>query len=64
MKEGLPWPQVLVPTDDKTRQLWGEITGIGGIPRLFLIDRQGVLRADNPAKLKDEIVPLLKKTGK
>lgn len=59
-KEGLAWPQVMVPSDDKTRQLWEEITGIGGIPRLFLIDRDGVLRADNPEKLKEEIARLLK----
>lgn len=61
-KEELTWAQVLVPSDEKTRRLWEEITGIGGIPRLFLIDRQGVLRADNPAKLKEEIARLLKYT--
>lgn len=63
-KEGLPWPQVLVPSDEKTRQLWEEITGIGSIPRLFLIDRQGVLSADGPAKLKDEVARLLRNTSK
>jgi RNA polymerase sigma factor (sigma-70 family) len=64
VKDGLPWPQVFVPSDEKTRQLWEEITGIGGVPRLFLIDRQGVLRADDPAKLKDEIARLLKDNTK
>ena len=56
----LPWPQVIVPHDEKTRQLWQEVTGIGSIPRLFLIDREGVLRADTPSKLKEEVTRLLK----
>lgn len=64
VKEGLAWPQVIVSSDEKTRQLWSEITGIGGIPRLFVIDRQGVLRADNPANPKKEIARLLKENGK
>lgn len=63
-KEGLAWPQVLVPADEKTRQLWGEIAGIGCMPRLFLIDRQGILRGDNPVKLKEEVARLLKDAGK
>lgn len=62
-KAGLAWPQVMVPSDDKTRQLWEAVTGIGGIPRLFVIDRDGVLRADSPEKLKEEIARLLKDKG-
>lgn len=54
----------MVPSDEKTRQLWGEITGIGCVPRLLLIDRQGVLRLDSPANLKEEVARLLKDTGK
>jgi uncharacterized protein (TIGR03067 family) len=56
---GLPWPQVLVPPDEKTRNLWNEVTGISGVPRLLLIDRDGVLRADQPARLKEEVARLL-----
>src|SRR5262249_23704921 len=62
-KLALPWPQVIVPSDEKTRQLWGDVTGIGEIPRLFLIDREGILRADSPSKLKEEIARLLKDTS-
>jgi len=58
-KHNLPWPQVLVPHDEKTRNYWQEVTGIGGIPRVFLIDRDGVLRADTHANLKDEITRLV-----
>jgi peroxiredoxin len=59
---GLPWPQVIVPPDEKTRALWQEATGVGGIPQLFLIDRDGVLRAHDPARLKDEVARLLQQT--
>jgi uncharacterized protein (TIGR03067 family) len=62
-KLALPWPQVIVPSDQKTQQLWGEITGIVSIPRLFLIDRNGVLRADSPSKLQEEVAKLLKETS-
>lgn len=62
-KQGLTWPQIIVPSDDSTSKLWEDVTGIGGIPRLFLIDREGVLRADNPANLQEEIARLLKETS-
>jgi len=42
----LPWPQVLVPTDREKRELWKQASGITGIPRLLLLDRQGNLHAD------------------
>jgi RNA polymerase sigma factor (sigma-70 family) len=58
-KHGLPWPHVLVPTDDATQNLWHEATGIDSVPRILLIDRQGILRADNPQDLKGEIDKLL-----
>ena len=40
----LPWPQVQVPDDDRTRRLWTDGPGLRGSPRLFLIDREGILR--------------------
>jgi RNA polymerase sigma factor (sigma-70 family) len=43
---GLPWAEVWVPDDDRTRRLWADGSGIAGLPRLLLIDREGVLRWD------------------
>ena len=58
--KGLDWPQVLVPNEEKMRDLWEEATGIEGLPRLLLLDRSGVLRADcGPGELKDQIGKLL-----
>ncbi len=57
---GLTWPQVIVPADDKTRTLWQEVAGIGVLPRVLLIDREGILRADDPADLKAEVARLMK----
>ena len=42
----LPWPQVYVPGDDRTRRLWREGPDFPSYPKLLLIDRQGVLRWD------------------
>lgn len=52
----LPWPEVFVPTDEHTRELWGTGTGIESLPRLLLIDRQGVLRYDGGPDGIDEQV--------
>jgi RNA polymerase sigma factor (sigma-70 family) len=57
---GLAWPQVLVPKDEEARQLWQEAAGIGGLPRVLVIDREGILRADNPAKPEESVARLLK----
>jgi thiol-disulfide isomerase/thioredoxin len=58
--QGLTWPQVLVPADDQTRELWREASGIGALPRLLLLDRDGVLRADcYPGELEEQIARLL-----
>src|SRR5262245_16708506 len=59
--KGLDWPQVLVPADEKIRDLWEEATGIEALPRLLLLDHSGVLRADcGPGEIKDQIAKLLK----
>ncbi len=42
----LPWPQVYVPDDDRTRTLWRNGPGFPSFPRVLLIDRDGVLRWD------------------
>ena len=59
-KKGLTWPQVLVPADDKKRELWIEAAGLAGVPRLLIIDRNGILRADcGPNQLEEEITKWL-----
>jgi RNA polymerase sigma factor (sigma-70 family) len=55
----LSWPQVHVSKDETTRKLWQQSAGIGSLPRLFLIDREGVLRADNPQDLEGAVAKLL-----
>jgi thiol-disulfide isomerase/thioredoxin len=40
----IPWPLVLVPNDESDRQLWTGATRIISLPRILLIDQQGVLR--------------------
>jgi RNA polymerase sigma factor (sigma-70 family) len=57
---GLGWAQVIVPAEDKARELWATATGIDSIPRLLLIDRGGVLRADcTPGELESLITKLI-----
>ncbi len=57
----LPWAEVYVPDDDRTRELWADGPGISGLPRLFLIDRQGILRWDGgPHELEERVTELLK----
>ncbi len=45
-KHELPWPLVVVPASEEARELWNQAARIMSIPRLLLIDQQGVLRAD------------------
>ena len=57
---GLPWPEVFVPDDDRTRRLWTDGPGLRGTPRLFLIDREGILRwSGGPEELEKRITDLL-----
>ena len=59
-EQGLTWPQVLVPADEKRRALWRDAADLAIIPRLLLIDREGILRADcGPDQLEEEIARLL-----
>ncbi len=58
---GLPWPQVFVPVDDRTRRLWKQGPGLPTYPRSFLIDREGILRWDGrPDDLEARIDSLLR----
>jgi hypothetical protein len=60
-EQKLDWPQVLVPRDEKKKELWEEVMGMEGLPRLLLLDRSGVLRADcGPRELQKEVAKLLK----
>jgi hypothetical protein len=56
------WPVVVVPTEEWKKELWEEVIGFNGLPRLLLVDRSGVLRADysEPDELEDHIAKLLK----
>ena len=45
-KEQLPWPEVLAPMGEDSRKSWNLSAGITSLPRLWLIDRKGILRAD------------------
>jgi thiol-disulfide isomerase/thioredoxin len=56
---GLTWPQVIVPNDEKVRALWQEASGISGIPRVLVLDQRGILRADSADKLEETIAKLL-----
>jgi thiol-disulfide isomerase/thioredoxin len=58
--QGMTWPQVLVPVDEKTRDLWYKAAGLSGVPRLLLIDRVGILHTDfKYEQLDDEVGRLL-----
>jgi beta-lactamase regulating signal transducer with metallopeptidase domain/peroxiredoxin len=59
-KQELPWPNVLAPTGQL--ELWFAATGTGPLPRLLLLDRNGILRADiSPDSLDAEIEKLVNK---
>ena len=61
-EQGLPWPNVLAPADGEQTALWYAATGTRSLPRLLLIDRDGVLRADvTPDQLDAEIEKLVGK---
>jgi thiol-disulfide isomerase/thioredoxin len=43
---GLDWPQVGVPADPVGRKMWWEVSGISTLPRIFVLDREGMLVYD------------------
>lgn len=52
----LKWSHVYVPADERTRELWYEASSLSNLPRLILLDRAGVVRADiDPDQLPDEL---------
>ncbi len=59
---GITYPQVWVPNDEKTRELWNEASGIRAVPHLLLIDRDGIVRADGGVEnLEKTVAELMKK---
>jgi RNA polymerase sigma factor (sigma-70 family) len=65
---GLRWPQVFVPADGRTWNLWSKVSGFPRFPGLLLIDREGVLSWDgNDVSQRDERINALldaTRTGK
>ncbi|HMB68776.1 MAG TPA: TlpA disulfide reductase family protein [bacterium] len=45
-EHGVAWPQVFAGGSWEAIDLWGNATTIRGIPRFFLVDREGILRWD------------------
>jgi hypothetical protein len=56
---GLTYPQVWIPSEPKTRELWQQASGISAVPRLLLIGRDGILRADGHDKLEEQLAKLM-----
>jgi Thioredoxin-like len=61
---GITYPQVWVPSDQITRELWQKASGIAGGPRLLVIDREGILRADCAAEQLEKQIGELLDTAK
>ncbi|HSZ59044.1 MAG TPA: TlpA disulfide reductase family protein [Tepidisphaeraceae bacterium] len=57
-QQSLPWANVVAPTDQRLRDLWLDATGTSSLPRLLVLDRNGILRADITA---DELPATLDK---
>ncbi|MFG0331527.1 MAG: peroxiredoxin family protein [Phycisphaerales bacterium] len=59
--ERLDWPQIHAPSSAQGKEYWAEITGISSLPRLFLIDRDGMLRHDfYPHNLRETVAEAIK----
>jgi hypothetical protein len=59
-KNGMSWKQAVVPKENDAQQLWGKAMGLRAIPRLLLIDRDGILRADcDSSQLETELTTVL-----
>jgi RNA polymerase sigma factor (sigma-70 family) len=60
----LPWAEVFVPADEPTREIWESAAGIESIPRLLVIDRDGILRYDGgPGDMEDQVGRWLQAPG-
>lgn len=43
----LTWPQIRPPEEESHRRLWIDAVGVHLLPRLFVLDSEGILRADS-----------------
>jgi thiol-disulfide isomerase/thioredoxin len=56
----IPWQQVMAPTEEMRRDIWMRAMGIQSLPRLLLIDREGILRIDcKPDELDSRVTELM-----
>lgn len=56
----IPWQQVMAPTEKETRDTWMRAMGVQSLPRLLLIDREGILRFDcKPSDLESCVTRLI-----
>jgi hypothetical protein len=53
------WPEHQAPRDPRTRELWVQASEILALPRMLILDRHGILRADNPTNWQETIDRLL-----
>ena len=61
----LPWAEVFVPVDEPTREIWESAAGIENIPRLLVIDRDGILRYDGgPGEMEEQVARWLQAPGR
>jgi hypothetical protein len=58
--ERFPWPNIRVPREGSSRELWILASEILALPRVLVLNRRGILRLDNPTDLEKAIVPLLR----
>jgi thiol-disulfide isomerase/thioredoxin len=59
-ENGISWKQAAVPKENDAQALWCKAMGLQAIPRLLLIDREGILRADcYPGGLETELTTVL-----
>ncbi len=56
---GITYPQVWVPSDGKQRELWQTASAISSFPRVLVIGRDGILHADDPKDVEQELAKLL-----
>jgi thiol-disulfide isomerase/thioredoxin len=59
-ENSMSWKQAVVPKENDAQQLWCKAMGLRAIPRLLLVDREGILRADcDSSQLEAELTTVL-----
>jgi thiol-disulfide isomerase/thioredoxin len=64
-ERGLNWPQVFVPDDEATRELWSAAGNIRSLPHILVIDREGRLQQVRvaPDQVEQAVTRLVAKPG-